>query len=124
MHEHGKTPLHQPPSNWARFGREVLSLLWHMKTYIHVFFLTAVEDVRPASTVPRDGQLGCFSFFAITNNTGVNLLVYILLQRLTFLWMRLSHWRNRWANGLKGFGFVAAQRHSKKCCDEVADVSE
>ena len=95
-----------------------------MKTYIHVFFLTAVEDVRPASTVPRDGQLGCFSFFAITNNTGVNLLVYILLQRLTFLWMRLSHWRNRWANGLKGFGFVAAQRHSKKCCDEVADVSE
>ena len=52
-------------------------------------------------------------------------LVYIGLQRLTFLlWMKLSHWRNLCVNELAGFGFVAAQKPSEKCCEEGADVSE
>ena len=55
----------------------------------------------------------------------MNHLVYIGLQRLTFLlWMKLSYWRNLWVNELAGFGFVDAQKPSEKCCDEGADVSE
>ena len=92
-----------------------------------LFFLTAEEDGQPAciNTVPRDGHLGCFSFLTFTNSTRTNLLVYIGLQRLTFLlWMKLSHWRNLCVNELAGFGFVAAQKPSEKCCEEGADVSE
>lgn len=69
------------------------------------------------------GPLGGSSFSPVTDNTGAHFPVH-LFCRVSFLWVRLSRRRNCWETGLAVFGLAVAQRPSKKCWGEVADVSE